>query len=105
MAGFNDASLGYQNIGFIGTCKMETHQISVCNEVSAGFTVPTTLAHTLLGWVGNGCFTVGCVSGTMGPPITNMSLCTGPVLEVSIGDADLTTDDANDKAVFIVWGW
>ena len=42
----------------------------------------------------------------MGSPITNMSLCEGPVLEVSIGDASEDTAlDENSKFVAIVWGY
>jgi hypothetical protein len=104
MSGFNDSTLGFQAIGFVGTAKMELHRIDVSNEVDAGFTVPSTLV-SLLGWIGYGCQSLGCASGTMAPPITNVSLCEGPVLEVSIGDADLTSDDENTSASFIAWGW
>jgi len=115
--GFNDSTTGYQQtvIAVAGTVKKELHYIAVCNAVDSGFTIPTTLAARLLGWVGNGCFSLGCVSGTMGPPITNMSLCSGrdtttggfgPLLEVSIADAsDDSSDDANSKCVLVVWGY
>lgn len=106
--GFDDSTTGYQAtaIPHAGTVKKELHFITVCNAVDSGFTIPTRLASRLLGWVGHGCFSLGCVSGTMGAPITNMSLCAGNVLEVSIGDAsDDTSDDENSKCVAIVWGF
>lgn len=103
---FNDATLGSQRAGFLlGGTKVEFHSVDPSNEIDSGFTLPTTLTR-LLGWVGNACFSVGCVSGHMGSPITNMSLCDGPVLEISIGDSsDDTIDDANSKFVAIVWGF
>ena len=106
--GFDDSTTGYQAtaIPHAGTVKKELHFIDVSNEVDSGFTIPTRLASRLLGWAGHACFSVGCVSGHMGSPITNMSLCAGNVLEVSIGDSsDDTLDDANSKLVAIVWGF
>lgn len=106
--GFNDSTTGYQQTvkAIAGTVIKEFHYIAVCNAIDSGFTIPTRLAARLLGWVGNGCFSLGCLSGHMGSIITNMSLCAGPVLEVSIGDAtDDTMDDANAKCVAVVWGY
>ena len=104
--GFNDSTLGSQKTGFLlGGAKLEFHSIDPSNEIDSGFTIPSTLVK-LQGWVGHACFSVGCVSGHMGSPITNMSLCEGPVLEISIGDAsEDTLDDANAKFVAIVWGF
>jgi len=104
--GFNDATSGSQELGLLqGGVRLEMHSIDPSNEIDSGFTLPTTLT-TLQGWVGNACFSVGCLSGHMGSPITNMSLCAGPVLEISIGDAsDDSLDDANSKFVAMVWGW
>jgi len=106
--GFDDSTTGYQAtmIPHAGTVKKELHFIDVSNEVDSGFTIPTRLASRLLGWVGHACFSLGSVCGHMGSPITNMSLCAGPVLEVSIGDAsEDTADDANSRFVAVVWGW
>lgn len=104
--GFDDTTLGSQRTGILrGGANLEFHSIDPSNEVDSGFTVPTRFTK-LLGWIGNACFSVGCVSGHMGSPITNISLCEGPVLEISIGDAsDDTLDDANAKFVAIVSGW
>ena len=106
--GFNDETTGYQRTGkpFAGDVLVEHHFVDVCNSIDSGFTVPTRLSSRLFGWVGHACFSLGCLSGHMGSPITNMSLCAGPVLEVSVGDAsEDTADDENSKAVFIVWGY
>lgn len=105
MAGFNDSTLGSQRIGFLqGGIKMELGLIDVSNDISASNTIPTTLT-SLQGWGGHACFSVGCVSGHMASGITNMSLCAGPVLEISVGDATVGIDSANGKLTYYVWGW
>jgi len=104
--GFNDATTGSQRKGVQqGGVITEFHNIDPSNGVDSGFTVPSTL-QKVLGWIGQGCFSAGCVSGSQCTQITNISLCAGPVLEISIADAsDDTLDDENSRCVAIVWGW
>jgi len=105
MAGFNDITLGSQRIGFLqGGIKTEMCMIGVSNDISAENLMPSTL-NTLLGWIGNAAFSAGCVSGAQGANITNMSLCVGPVLEISVSDATTGIVTANGKLSYIVWGW
>lgn len=105
MAGFNDTTLGSQRIGFMqGGLKMECCLIGVSNDISASNEMPSTLTN-LEGWVGHGCFSSGCVSANRSKAISNMSLCEGPVLEISIGDVTAGIVTANGKLTYIVWGW
>lgn len=107
MAGFNDATLGSQHIGFLnGGVKMETCYIDFSNDVSVDNLIPSTL-EKLLGWVGHVsvCSDAGCVSAGFGKPITNMSLCVGPVLEISVNDVTVATLTAEAKMTYIAWGW
>lgn len=105
MAGFNDSTLGSQRIGFMqGGIKMELGLIGVSNDVSASNTIPSTLTN-LQGWGGHACFSAGCVSGAQGAAITNMSLCAGPLLEISVSDATTGIVTANGKLTYYAWGW
>jgi len=107
MAGFNDATLGSQFIGFAqGGIKQEFCYIDFSNDVSVSNTVPSTLS-TLLGWVGHVsvCSDANCVSGGRSKGITNMSLCAGPVLEISVPDVTVATLTAEAKMTYIAWGW
>lgn len=104
---FNDVTIGSQKIAFLpGGLKLEFHNIDPSNEVDSGFLIPTTLVN-LGGFIGQAAFSItGCVSGGTASFITNMSLCVGPVLEVSLADAsDDTLDDENSRCTAIVWGW
>lgn len=86
-----------------GGTKMELVSTEFSNDVSASNVIPTKLSR-LLGIVGHICATAGCVSGTMGKPITNFSLCTGPVLEISCGD--VSAGASTDRRLnYIAWGW
>jgi len=85
-----------------GLCE-ELVNIEFSNDVSASNTIPSRL-NRLKGWVGQICATVGCVSGTMGKPITNMSLCAGPTLEISVGDASAGAS-TDKRLVYIAWGY
>jgi len=101
---YNDPTLGFQNIATIGNgVVQENVYIDVSNDVSASQTHATHLS-TLYGWVGHACFSVGCVSGHMGSPITNMTLCAGPLLEISVGDATVGILTESGKLVYIAWG-
>ena len=106
MAGFNDPTLGSQKIGFLGGVKAEFGYIDFSNDISVTTTVPSTLTK-LLGWVGHVsvCADAGCVSAGFGKPITNMSLCVGPVLEISANDVTTATLTAEAKMTYIAWGW
>jgi hypothetical protein len=107
MAGFNDITTGSQKIGFLaGGMKLEFHNIDPSNEVDSGFTIPSTLVG-LDGFIGQGAFSItGCVSGGSASFVTNVSLCAGPLLEVSLADAsDDTLDDENSRCLLIAWGW
>lgn len=106
MPGFNDATLGSQRIVHTPGVTMEVCYIDFSNDVSASNEIPTTLNH-LLGWVGHVsvCADAGCVSAGFGKPITNMSLCTGPVLEISANDVTTATLTAEAKMTYIAWGW
>lgn len=106
MAGFNDTTLGSQKLGFLGGLKAEFCYIDFSNDVSVGNVMPSTLVK-LLGWVGHAsvCADAGCVSAGFGKPITNMSLCVGPVLEISVTDITTDTLTAEAKLTYIAWGW
>ena len=105
MAGFNDGTLGSQRVGFLnGGVKMEFGLIGVSNDISASNTIPSTLVN-LQGWGGHACFSAGCVSGHQASGITNMSLCAGPVLEISVADASAGIVTANGKLSYYAWGW
>ncbi len=107
MAGFNDATLGSQRKCVIGSgVVMELGYIDFSNDVSVSTTVPSTLTK-LLGWVGHVsvCSDAGCVSAGFGKPITNMSLCVGPVLEISAPDVTTATLTAEAKMTYTAWGW
>ncbi len=102
MAGFNDTTLGSQRIGFLnGGLKAEFGAIDSSMDVTNDFTIPTTLTN-LLGWIGSADPSVGCVT-LHARPITNMSLCAGPVLEISI--PDISAGTAGAVLRYIVWGW
>jgi hypothetical protein len=107
MAGFNDTTLGSQRIGFLqGGIKAEFGYIDFSNDVSAGTLVPSTLTN-LLGWVGHVsvCADAACVSAGFAKPITNMSLCAGPILEISANDITDSTLTAETKMTYVAWGW
>jgi hypothetical protein len=107
MAGFNDTTLGSQRIGFMqGGIKTEMCYIDFSNDVSKDNLIPSTLTN-LLGWVGHVsvCEDAACVSAGFGKPITNMSLCTGPLLEISVNDLTVGTQTSEAKMTYIVWGW
>lgn len=104
--GFNDNTLGSQRIGIQPGVTSEYGYIDYSNDVSASTTVPSTLVK-LLGWVGHVsvCADAGCVSAGFGKPITNMSLCAGPVLEISANDVTADTLTSETKMTYIAWGW
>ncbi len=102
--GFNDPTLGSQLIGFVGPIKYEMCLIGVSNDISASNVIPTTLTN-LQGWLGNADFSAGCVSGAQSSGITNMSLCTGPVLEISVSDASTGIVTENGRLHYQAWGW
>lgn len=108
MAGFNDATLGSQRIGFAqGGVKMEMCAIDYSNDISSNANViPTTLVK-LLGWVGYAtiCTDAGCICGGQGKPITNMSICEGSYLGISIADITVATLTSEAKLNYLVWGW
>ena len=99
----DDATFGKWCLGKIGGNVIEMVNVEFSNDISASNVIPTRL-NRLNGIVGHVCATAGCVSGTQGKPITNFSLCEGPVLEISIGDtsAGVSTDR---RLVYIAWGW
>lgn len=100
---WGDETFGSFQIGHAIPVTLEVVNIEFSNDISASNVIPTHLAR-LHGIVGHICATLGCVSGTMGKPITNFSLCTGPVLEISVGD--VSTGASTDKRlVYIAWGW
>lgn len=103
MAGFDDMTLGYQRTMTGGGFRAEFCTIDVSNDVSASNTAPTRL-NTLIGWVGMADVSVGCVT-LHARPITNISLCTGPQLEISVGDISTGVETANTRLRYIVWGW
>jgi len=101
---WGDDTFGQFRLGFAqGGTKMELVNIEFSNDVSASNVIPSTLTK-LLGVVGHVCATLNCVSGTMGKPITNFSLCEGPVLEISVGDTSAGAS-TNKRLVYIAWGW
>ena len=104
--GFNDPTIGSQEIGFSGRIKQEMCFIDFSNDISVSTVIPTTL-NNLLGWVGHVsvCADAACVSAGFGKPITNMSLCTGPFLEISANDFTVGTLTSEAKMTFIAWGW
>lgn len=106
MSGFNDPTLGSQKIGFQQGIKSEYGYIDFSNDISNSPSVPSTLTN-LLGWVGYAsvCADAACVSGGRGKAITNMSLCTGPVLEISLPDITVGTLTSEVKMTYIAWGW
>jgi len=93
----------FQTAFAVGGTKMELVSIEFSNDISASNVIPCKL-EKLLGIVGHVCATAGCVSGTMGKPITNFSLCAGPVLEISVGDTSAGAS-TNKRLNYIAWGW
>lgn len=106
MAGFNDPTLGSQRLTILTGLKTEFGYIDFSNDISLSTVVPSTFT-TLLGWVGHVsvCADAGCVSAGFGKPLTNMSLCTGPVLEISANDITVGTLTSEAKMTYIAWGW
>lgn len=106
MPGFDDLTLGSQRVATLnGGLKMELGHIDVSNDISVTTAVPTTFVK-LLGWIGHvSCLPAAlCVSAGFGKPITNMSICTGPMLDISASDVtDIVT--ANARMTYIAWGW
>lgn len=101
---WGDPTFGDFRIGFAqGGVKLELVNIEFSNDVSASNVIPSTL-NKLLGMVGHVCATVACASGTMGKPITNFSLCTGPMLEISVADTSVGAS-TDKRLVYIAWGW
>lgn len=107
MPGFNDTTLGYQNIGVIGHgMKAEFCFIDYSNDVSVATYIPTTLS-TIYGWVGHVsvCADAGCVSAGFGKPITKVSMCTGSILCISTRDVTVATLTEEACMTYIVWGF
>jgi hypothetical protein len=100
--GWGDNTQGTQFLGHIGGVKVEFVHIDITNEVTASSAIASTL-NTLWGVVGQACCSAGCVSGTSSKGISNVSLCAGPQLEISVGDISAGTDSA--ELHYIAWGW
>jgi len=100
---WGDETFGQFRMGFVqGGTKVEMVATEFSNDISASNTLPSTFTR-LLGLAGHVCASQGCVSG-LARQVTNYSLCTGPVLEISVGDfsAGASTDVHLN---YIAWGW
>ena len=104
MPGFNDTTLGSQVILVGNGFKAEFCTIDVSNDVSASNTsIPTTITHTLLGWVANYDGSLGSAC-THARPVTDICFTSG-MLDISITDISAGTVTANGKIHYVVWGW